>query len=176
MKGLGNSVMRNRELLERITLEVNQQPDESANLQDFYGDKRFKCPKVTCYYFHEGFKGAEGRDKHINRHDRPFSCTFPDCSIAEFGFSSNKDLEKHRRFFHPEMEEQVNLFSVLPKPTAATPFECNVCGKKFTRRMIHKDHMLSHTGTRPHACPECGKAFTRANDCRRHEMIHERRR
>ncbi|KAL5330616.1 hypothetical protein ACEPPN_000135 [Leptodophora sp. 'Broadleaf-Isolate-01'] len=176
LKQLGVAVTRSREMLEKITTESSYRPPENAELDLFYGEKRFKCPKVTCYYFHEGFKDARSRDRHINRHDRPFSCSFPDCSIVEFGFSSNKDLERHRRFFHPEMEEQANSFNAIPKTTTATPFECNICGKKFTRGFIHKHHVLSHTGTRPHACSECGKAFTRANDCKRHEKIHAKRR
>ena len=177
MKGLDVAVKRNRELLERITLEGNQQTAERAILQGFYGDRRFKCPKVTCYYFHEGFKSPKDRDQHINRHDRPFFCTFPDCSVAVFGFSKNKDLEKHRRLFHPDMEEQANIFTKAANPTTATPqHKCDLCGKSFTRRMILKDHVRSHTGTRPHNCPECGRAFVRANDCRRHQRIHDKRR
>ncbi|KAH7333141.1 hypothetical protein BKA65DRAFT_40515 [Rhexocercosporidium sp. MPI-PUGE-AT-0058] len=176
IKQLRVAVMRSREILEKITAESSPQSLENAELDVLYGEKRFKCPKVTCYYFHEGFKDVKSRDLHINRHDRPFSCSFPDCSIVEFGFSTNKDLEKHRRFFHPEMEEQANSFNAIAKTTTLTPFECNICGKKFTRGFIHKHHLLSHTGTRPHACSECGKAFTRANDCKRHEKIHEKRR
>ncbi|PVH69331.1 hypothetical protein DL98DRAFT_625565, partial [Cadophora sp. DSE1049] len=176
IRELSTAVTRSRDILEKITAETGPDSPENAQLNIFYGDRRFKCPKVTCYYFHEGFKDAKTRDQHINRHDRPFSCSFPDCSIVEFGFSSNRDLERHRRFFHPETEEQANSFRIIPKTTNATPFECNICRKRFTRSFIHKQHLLSHTGTRPHACSECGKAFTRANDCKRHEKIHLRRR
>ncbi|KAH7381988.1 hypothetical protein BKA64DRAFT_584001 [Cadophora sp. MPI-SDFR-AT-0126] len=176
IKELGASVTRNRELLEKMSIATRPQSTENEQLDNLYGDRRFKCPKVTCYYFHEGFKDAKIRDQHINRHDRPFSCSFPDCSIVEFGFSSNKDLERHRRFFHPETEDQANSFNTIAKTNTATPHECYICRKRFTRSFILKQHLLSHTGTRPHACSECGKAFTRANDCTRHEKIHARRR
>lgn len=176
IKELGVAVARNREILERITAETSPHSADNVQLDNFYGDRRFKCPKVTCYYFHEGFKDRTTRDKHISRHDRPFICSFPDCSIVEFGFSSNKDLERHRRFFHPETEEAANSFNNTAQTTTATPYECNLCQKRFTRSFIHKNHLLSHTGTRPHACSECGKTFTRANDCRRHEKIHSKRR
>ncbi|KAK0111063.1 hypothetical protein ONS95_001443 [Cadophora gregata] len=176
IKELGSALTRSREILEKITAEHSPHSPENEKLRNLYGDRLFKCPKVTCYYFHEGFKGARTRDHHINRHDRPFSCSFPDCSIVEFGFTSNKDLEKHRKFFHPDTEEQANSFSSIVKPTTATPFQCNICQRRFTWSFIHKNHLLSHTGTRPHACSECGKAFTRANDCRRHEKIHSKRR
>ncbi|CAG8972648.1 hypothetical protein HYALB_00011387 [Hymenoscyphus albidus] len=59
-------------------------------LTEFYGENRFKCPKIACYYFHEGFKDAKTRDGHLKRHDRPFICTFPDCSITVFGFASKQ--------------------------------------------------------------------------------------
>lgn len=88
---------------------------------------------------------------------------------------SNTDLDKHKRFFHPEIEHLANSFTAAPKPTAGTMWECALCGKKFTRRFHMKNHMNAHSGSRPHPCSECGKAFTRANDCRRHEKIHARR-
>jgi hypothetical protein len=175
IKTLHESVFRNRKLVEEITTKYSSQSQENKNLTTFYGDKRFKCPKIRCYYFHEGFKDPKTRDQHINRHDRPFSCVFPDCSIALFGFSSNKDLEKHRRLFHPEMEDEANSFTVAPKAQSKATHECDMCGKKFTRGFHRKNHMRSHTGERPYPCSECGKAFTRANDCRRHEKIHARR-
>jgi len=176
IKTLQESVFRNRKLVEEITAQNLPNSKENKDLTTFYGEKRFKCPKIRCYYFHEGFKDAKTRDQHINRHDRPFSCVFPDCSIALFGFSSNKDLDKHRRFFHPEMEDEANMFVVAPKPLSnKATYECDMCGKKFTRSFHRKNHMRSHTGERPYPCSECGKAFTRANDCRRHEKIHAKR-
>ena len=176
IKSLSDVLSRNRKLLEDLSsLSLPSYSGENKNLTTFYGDKRFKCPKITCFYFHEGFIDAKSRDQHINRHDRPFNCTFPDCSIAEFGFPSNKDLEKHKRFFHPEIEDQANTFTVATKPTALARWPCNLCSKRFTRGFHLRSHIRSHNGDRPFACSECGKAFARANDCKRHEKIHARR-
>ncbi|KAK2808656.1 hypothetical protein FQN50_004520 [Emmonsiellopsis sp. PD_5] len=171
LKSLAKALTRNRALIEGFTTA------EKHVLDEFYGgERKFKCPKLTCFFFHEGFKDAKSRDNHINRHDRPFSCTVPDCSAAEFGFSTNKDLEKHVRAYHPEVSDQMNLFPTpVVTPKAKTPWKCERCGKKFTRGFILKNHILSHNGARPFSCPECGKSFTRANDCRRHQKIHERR-
>jgi hypothetical protein len=176
IKALSDALFRNRKLLEDLpSLNLPSYSAENKNLSTFYGDKRFKCPKITCFYFHEGFKDAKSRDQHINRHDRPFNCIFPDCSIAEFGFASNKDLEKHMRFFHPDIEDRATTFTAATEPTTSTKWPCNLCGKRFTRGFHQRNHMRSHTGERPFACSECGRAFTRANDCKRHEKIHSRR-
>jgi DNA-directed RNA polymerase subunit RPC12/RpoP len=172
---LGSVLLRNRIVVEELYSKSAPNSGVKDKLMDFYGERLYKCPKTTCFYFHEGYKDLKTRNQHINRHDRPFHCTFPDCSIVEFGFSSNKDMEKHMRFFHPELTDQADSFTVEKKPMGSTPWECTTCGKKFTRGFHQRNHMRSHAGDRPYKCSECGKAFTRANDCKRHEKIHSRR-
>lgn len=157
---------RNRTLLEGLSPPKSKARDD---LTEFYGDKRFKCPKIACYYFHEGFKDASSRDQHIKRHDRPFICTFPDCSITEFGFASNKGLEKHIKTCHPNDEELASKFLPRARAAAATPHACRICPKKFTRKFHLDSHTRSHMGQKPFPCPECGRPFARANDMRRHE-------
>jgi len=167
VKSLSDAVARNREALETFSL--------SEDVRIFYGSKLFKCPRTTCFYFHEGFEECSSRKKHISRHDRPFHCAFPDCSIAEFGFSSNTDLEKHRKLFHPDFADLTSSFSSYTKPTAGTRFLCELCGKHFTTAFHQRNHLRSHAGERPFKCSECGRAFTRKNDCKRHEKLHTRR-
>jgi hypothetical protein len=169
LNALRKVLKRNREFIEKLRAQ------EFRDLTTFYGKKKFKCSKLTCFYFHEGFENAAIRDKHVNKHDRPFICDVPGCSISEFGFSSNTELDKHKRFFHPEMADQAITFKVAKEPVTSNKFECHLCKKKFTRRFSHKNHMRSHTGDKPFACSECGKAFTRRNDRVRHEKIHNKR-
>lgn len=168
---------RNRKLLEtllssdsRLASELRQQ------LESFYGRNVFKCPRLTCFWFHEGFRDAKSRDDHVNRHNRPFRCTFPDCSFVEFGFANNRDLDKHMRSFHPDAVDRDTIFASPDKVAKETNHVCNLCGKRFTRGFHLRNHQLSHSGVRPHACPECGRAFTRLNDCKRHQKLHARRR
>ena len=175
IKVLSEALQRNRNLIEALTSSNISYLEKKRDLSTFYGGKRFKCPKITCFYFHEGFKDAKSRDAHINRHDRPFNCTSPDCSVAEFGFASNKDLEKHMRSFHPEISDQAKSFPATSAVRAKTPFLCHLCDKRFTRGFHLRSHIRNHNGERPYACSECGRAFTRSNDCRRHEKIHARR-
>jgi hypothetical protein len=170
LQSLNKSLVRNRAVLESLlSTHITEE------ITTFYGDKHFKCPRPTCFYFHEGFKDARSREQHINRHDRPFNCAFPDCFVAEFGFSSNKDLEKHRKLFHPETTDQANAFNGKIKPTAEARWVCELCGKRFTRGFHQRSHLRSHAGERPFKCRECGRAFTRDNDCKRHEKLHARR-
>src|SRR5262249_32031362 len=78
LNALREAVKRNREFIEKLPAQ------EFKVLTPFYGEKKFKCTKLTCFYFHEGFENAKIRDKHVNKHDRPFICDVPGCSISEF--------------------------------------------------------------------------------------------
>lgn len=171
---LSKTFTRNRELLEELTSSRNCPSDV---LDCFYGDKRYKCPKLTCFYFHEGFKDAKSRDLHKNRHDRPYQCTFPNCTLVEFGFRSSNELGKHMKAYHPDENDEAVTFTAANTVRASTPFACPVCEKRFTRGFALRNHIRSHNAERPFACSlGCGKAFTRANDCKRHEKtIHARR-
>ncbi|KAL9075640.1 MAG: hypothetical protein Q9157_003927 [Trypethelium eluteriae] len=169
LKTLGNSLERNRKILEASA----QQKD----LRKLYGKKLFKCPKLTCYYFHEGFADAKSRDQHLKKHERPFICQIPDCSYAEFGFVTNKDLDKHMRTFHEEeCDPEESFSSSSKKTTEKTRYICEVCSAKFTRNINLRSHQRAHKGERPFPCPQCGKAFTRLSDRKRHEKIHDRHR
>lgn len=178
IKELKEVLLRNRNSLEELVAsnDISSTRIQPQQLQRFYGDRIFKCPRINCFYFHEGFKDSKSRNDHVNRHDRPFRCAYPDCSMAEFGFANNRDLDKHRRSFHPEVAEEAHTFPSVDQPSSKTPWPCKDCGRQFTRSFAHKNHMRTHRGERPFACPECGRAFTRANDCKRHQKIHARRR
>jgi hypothetical protein len=147
---------RNRKLLEDLAASKALRPEEKSAVERFYGKKAYKCPKVLCPDFHEGFTDAKSRDMHINRH--------------------SKELEKHERLFHPDLENQGISFSTPKLVESKTPWQCSMCEKRFTRGFHMRNHVRAHMAERPHACSECGKAFTRKNDCKRHEKIHERKR
>ncbi|KAH8689020.1 putative zinc finger protein [Talaromyces proteolyticus] len=169
---LKNTLARNRNLLESLTAEAG------VELGKVYGDRLFRCPKVLCFYFHEGFTNGQARKDHVDCHDRPFHCLVENCVAGGMGFKSNNALEKHVKNFHPEKCDLGESFSTLTRSLSQTAakFPCPNCHKSFVRRGILKDHMRSHTGEKPFECSQCTKAFSRRYDRNRHEKIHDKRR
>jgi hypothetical protein len=92
IKSLEDALNRNRKLMEDTVSKLKGA--ELETFKQFYDNERpYKCTKITCMYFSEGFKDAKSKKRHVNIHDRPFQCEVPDCLGAE-GFANSKDLEK----------------------------------------------------------------------------------
>jgi hypothetical protein len=175
IESLRKAFERNRELIEKLSDEATKHSSNRAALLKYYGPKRFKCSFITCIDFYEGFTTAKTRDKHVDKHNRPWICDVPNCTSINFGFTSNKELDKHMRDYHPDKSELSALFKLAPKKVIeSSKHICHICGKNFSRK-FHKDgHIRSHNGEKPFACTECGKAFARDNDRKRHEKNHAR--
>jgi DNA-directed RNA polymerase subunit RPC12/RpoP len=186
IKSLATVLERNRKLLEELPPTLN--PTDLSKYREFYDlERRFKCTRITCRYFSDGFTDAKAKKKHIDMHNRPYYCEVTNC-LGNEGFVNNNDLIKyvfttqhpftnstrHTRAFHPEMCDLANGFRTATKKSEKAIHSCSICGKTFTRNFHRRDHELSHRGQRPHECPECGKAFTRLNDMRRHKKLHDR--
>ncbi|KAH8733175.1 hypothetical protein GQ44DRAFT_821389 [Phaeosphaeriaceae sp. PMI808] len=173
LKSLDTALERNRKLLEEFPAKKPTESEKSA-YRKFYDEKRrYKCTKITCRYFSQGFTDIKAKKRHINIHDRPYQCEVSDCLGAE-GFANEKDLKNHTRSFHPEMSDLAETFKSSTVKRAKADFACIYCGKTFTRKFHQEHHQKSHKGIREHECPECGKAFTRRNDLKRHQKLHER--
>lgn len=159
----------NRKTLETLATDPNISAEVSRNLTSLYGNYMFKCDRPMCDFFYEGFEDAETRDAHLKRHERPYRCPVVACTLAVFGFSTNKDREKHIRVYHPD-DDAASGFRPPPRELVEdAKFRCNDCGKNFTRKANRDAHVRSHYGQRPFECSTCDKAFTRVNDLRRHE-------
>jgi len=92
IKKLEMALERNRKLMEETAPKLVSK--DLSQFEQFYDKERpFKCSKITCMYFSEGFKDAKIKKRHINIHERPFQCEVADCLGAE-GFTNSKDLEK----------------------------------------------------------------------------------
>lgn len=168
---LGESLALNRALLEELS------SDPGFDLTTLYDEYPFRCPKVLCFYFHEGFKSADVRDNHVNYHDLPYKCPVDNCLPYMFGFRSKNALSSHMARYHPEECALDESFAPLNRRQLQdTRWHCGICDNFFVRKNILEDHMRTHRGEKPFCCSECGRGFARKNDMKRHEKIHERRR
>ncbi|KAL3466522.1 hypothetical protein BJX64DRAFT_284458 [Aspergillus heterothallicus] len=170
---LRTSLTRNRTLLETLS----QDTTFSKKFPDLYDAYPFRCPKLTCFYFQEGFRSEDLRKSHVNHHEMPFQCRVETCHKSVFGFKSNNELNTHMKRYHPEEIDLGESFTNLARPEVnRTRWECRDCHKFFVRKNILEDHTRSHKGEKPFCCGECGKGFARRSDMKRHEKIHEKRR
>jgi len=175
---LKKAVESNRKCIEAKASDQDQTSDGNKEFISLYGENVFKCDRLNCVHFHDGFTDEKHRELHIKRHTRPYQCVVYGCTMFELGFQTNKDLEKHMKNIHPNRTQLASTFeqAIRPHHSGNSAFTCHICGKKFTREFIRKNHIRSHNGDRPFTCDICGKAFTRANDCRRHERtVHSNR-
>jgi predicted RNA-binding Zn-ribbon protein involved in translation (DUF1610 family) len=115
---------------------------------------------------------ATQRDKHVDRHERPFCYTESGCPRIHFGFSSEKELKKHMEINHPDPSTFAWKFPKAKKQS--TTHRCSVCQKEYTRANSLRIHLRTHNNERPFNCRTCGKAFVRKHDCERHErLLHD---
>ncbi|KAI8635201.1 hypothetical protein F5Y19DRAFT_469075 [Xylariaceae sp. FL1651] len=169
IKTLESALKDNRTLLEAFSDGQDLGGSSLQALQELYGEYMFKCDRLTCDYFYEGFENKEAREAHLRRHDRPYRCPVAECSVVTFGFSTNKDKEKHIRTYHPSESSQATFIQLPREFVEDAKFPCSECGQTFTRKANRDAHIRSHFGQRPYACTTCDRAFTRANDLRRHD-------
>lgn len=166
---------RNRALIEQLSEGLSRNSSQKEALVRYYGPTRFKCSYITCIDFYHGFGSAKQRDNHCNKHSRPWVCENENCATANFGFTSNKELQKHKRDYHPDERDLIELFKLAPKKLIKSKNTCHICGKSFSRNLHKISCIRSHAGERPYACTDCGKTFTRDSDRKRHEQIHNKR-
>lgn len=178
IKELGKALEKSRTAIEATAPKLEESGESAKKFVDFYGSNYYKCTRVTCDYFYEGFGSKKALDHHSNRHERPYTCSYQGCFVAQFGFSSNKDRDKHIRLYHPDESDQQETFSQIGQEAVRdAKYQCDLCSKNYTRQAHLTAHTNSaHLGRRPYACTTCGRAFTRRNDRARHERSQHLRR
>ncbi|WKT53623.1 P-loop containing nucleoside triphosphate hydrolase [Fusarium oxysporum f. sp. vasinfectum] len=88
-----------RAALERLLSSDLTQLDQQR-IEERYGSNLFKCPRFSCQFFTIGFPSAQDRDKHFDKHTRPFRCREEACTGFTIGFSSESERDKHVKHTH----------------------------------------------------------------------------
>jgi hypothetical protein len=74
-----------RKVLEKTIISSKGNDILERSLVTFYGPELFKCPRISCKHFTDGFLTEEARDQHFQKHNRSFTCTYSGCPLELWG-------------------------------------------------------------------------------------------
>lgn len=167
-------VLKLHQVVQRIRSALEDHASAAKDPGKFrlmYGSHIFKCPRVNCCYFYNGFTSKQERDDHEPKHERSYFCSFPGCHFAVIGCATLAELRKHDNDFHGMIN--LNDDAEYPElPPEKTSFDCPTCGATFTRKHnLNTHNRLKHGGPNVarFVCKACGKNFGRQGDWTRHE-------
>ncbi|XP_073522561.1 uncharacterized protein [Phyllobates terribilis] len=88
----------------------------------------------------------------------------------------NTDLKVGKRFqcneCGKEFTKSSSFLSHRRTYRGEKPYSCSECGKCFRDKSSLVRHERSHTGEKPYSCPECGKSFVQKSDLVKHQRSH----
>lgn len=105
-------------VLEAIRSIIEDLALQYPSLESFYGEEMFKCSRLYCKFFYEGFATPERRIQHDQQHERSFLCMFPNCPASQLGFSSDKELDAHITRCHQLLASGDDEFPIYQDPTS----------------------------------------------------------
>lgn len=110
--------------------------------------------KFQCHVCHKNFDVPSKLSRHIRIHtnEKPFVCTFPQCSKS---FADNNNLKYH------------SLTHLNDKQ-----FSCDICMKMFKSRKNLRTHLRTHVDDSRFHCKLCQKGFKYKHNLKNHLIKH----
>lgn len=168
-----------RQILERLVSE----PYARIAIEEHYGKSVFKCPRLYCQWFFEGFGTAALRDDHVTRHERAHYCPYLDCERATLGCTTAKELEDHLEGYHEQLITDDDSPSPLQSPKPAYSKPAPQLNSPAAGSAIHSPPATNTLTTKapkkkrvrnpgPFPCKSCTSVFTVSSRLRSHMRIH----
>ena len=109
-----------------------------------------------------------------------YPCDYPGCT---FSSAQPGNLTVHKRLHSGDKPYQCDacgktfsrkdhLVAHKRSHSGERPYTCDVCPAAFTTKSNLTKHQLTHTDERPHTCEECGKAFRESGHLKNHMRSH----
>jgi uncharacterized C2H2 Zn-finger protein len=182
-----------RKQIESVAAANEKHAETREKIQLRYGKNLYKCPRVSCRYFTDGFASQSEQKKHSDRHERPYRCEDEQCHGYQVGFALESQLTRHMTTTHPDSQLRNLLFPtdnevaqsverlrleavpprpptpvVIPEPESESEPEAPliVQPKQYTRE-------AKRLKTNEFSCVHCGKNFRKRWNWQSHLATHE---
>lgn len=133
-------------------------------MPNFLTGEGSKAHVKRCRLCNQPFTKHNDLRKHMSFHgnEEPYKCT-----TCNQGFLYYSQLLQHEKAVHRIEVPPQNIKKILSqniiKPT------CTICDKSFSSKYALKVHETVHTGEQPYECSLCGKRFSVKGNCMQHE-------
>lgn len=149
----------NKSFPQKQDLEVHQCMPVQHAPDSIECEQRDKDKNFVCDACGKEFDTSSELAQHKMTHtgDKNFKCL--ECGKC---FSRERTFKAHKH------TQKGDASSEKLAPKKRVVITCKTCGKEFTNRVHHEEHVRSHTGERPFQCVECGKGFATKRSLRNH--------
>ncbi|RYP19480.1 hypothetical protein DL765_003320 [Monosporascus sp. GIB2] len=157
--------------------------DESERIKmgQIYGVDLYKCPRLSCRFFYNGFISRTQRDQHVDKHLRPFRCDVAGCPSAAMGMSSEKELKNHKKTAHDidlddalDFPEERELHQQERQQQKTQNQEAEQAGPRSSR--ASKPSKEKRARITEYPCTHCHKVFNKKYNRDSHLVTHKNER